>query len=74
MHPKADKYQLNLPHGSKKTKSVMKKLKTKTELLSRNGPVEKSVESVLRLEQSLWWEIFVKEVGLEAGVRRSYGW
>ena len=29
----------------------------------------KSVESVLRLEGSLWWERFVKEVGLEPGVK-----
>ena len=42
----------------------------------RNGPAVKSVESVLRLEKSLWWERFVKEVGLEPGVkeRGSYGW
>jgi len=34
------------------------------------------VKSVLRLEGSLWWERFVKEVGLEPGVkeRGSYGW
>jgi len=39
-------------------------------MLRRNGPVVKSVESVLRLER------FVKEVGLEAAVkeRGSYGW
>ena len=45
-------------------------------MLRRNGPVVKSVESVLRLEGSLWWERFVKEVGLEPGVkeRGSYGW
>ena len=45
-------------------------------MLRRNGPVVKSVESVLRLEESLWWARFVKEVGLEAGVRDrgSYGW
>ena len=45
-------------------------------MLIRNGPVVKSVESVLRLEGSLWWERFVKEVGLGAGVkeRGSYGW
>jgi len=30
-------------------KRVMKKLKTKTEMLRRNGPVIKSVESVLGL-------------------------
>jgi len=29
-------------------------------MLRRNGPVIKSVESVLRLEGSLWWERFVK--------------
>jgi len=28
-------------------------------MLRRNGPVVKSVESVLRLEGSLWWERFV---------------
>jgi len=37
----------------------------------RNSPVIKSVESVLRLEGSLWWERFVKEVGLEPGVKES---
>jgi len=48
----------------------------KTEMLRRNGPVVKSVESVLRLEGTLWWESFVKEVRLEPGVkeRGSYGW
>ena len=67
--------QLNLPHGTKQNR-VMKKQKTKTEMLRRNGPVTKSVESVLRLEESLRWERFVKEVGLESGVkeRGSYGW
>jgi len=46
------------------------------EMLRRNGPVVKSVGSVLSLEGSLWWERFVKEVGLEPGVkeRGSYGW
>jgi len=45
-------------------------------MLRRNDPVIKSVESFLRLEESLWWERFVKEVGLERGVkeRGSYGW
>jgi len=48
----------------------------KTEMLRRNGPVVKWVESVLRLEGTLWWESFVKEVRLEPGVkeRGSYGW
>jgi len=49
----------------------MKKLKHKTEMLRRNGPVVKSVESVLRLEGSLWWERFVKEIGLEPGVKEG---
>jgi len=30
-------------------------------MLRRNGPVVKSVESVLRLEGSLWGERFVEE-------------
>jgi len=43
-------------------------------MLRRNGPVVKSVESVLRLEGSLGGR-FVEEVGLEPGVkeRGSYG-
>jgi len=59
-----------------KKKRVMKKTKTKTEMLRRNGPVIKSVESVLRPEGSPWWERFLKEVGLKLGVkeRGSYGW
>ena len=45
-------------------------------MLRRNGPVMKSVESVLRLEGSLCGERFVEEVGLEPAVkeRGSYGW
>jgi len=42
--------QLNLPHGT--TQKVTKKLKTKSEMLRRNGPVLKSVELVLRPEGS----------------------
>ena len=34
----------------------------------------KSVESVLRPEGSLLWERFVKEVGLEAGVKETELW
>jgi len=58
------------------TKRVTKKLKTKNDMLRRNGPVIKSVELVLRLEGSQCWERFVKEVGLEPGVKKrgSYGW
>jgi len=49
----------------------MKELKTESEKLRRNGPVIKSVESVVRPEESLWWERFVKEVGFEPGVREG---
>jgi len=42
-------------------------------MLRRNFPVVKSVESVLRLEGSLWRERFVKEVGLEPGVKEREG-
>ena len=48
---------------TKKSNENIRKLKHKTEMVRRNGPVVKSVESVLRLEGSLWWERFVKEVG-----------
>jgi len=52
----------------------MKKLKTINEMLGRNDPVTKSVESVLRPEGGPWWERFVKEAGFDPGVRerRSY--
>jgi len=45
-------------------------------MLKKNSPIVKSVESDLRLEGSLWWERFLKEIGLEMGVkeRGSYGW
>jgi len=45
-------------------------------MLRRNGPAIKSVVSVMGLEGSLWWERFVKKVGVELGVkeRGSYGW
>jgi len=41
-------------------------------MLRRNGPVMKSVESVLRLEGSLWGERFVEEVGGVVPSRPSY--
>ena len=41
-------------------------------MLTRNAPVIKSVESVLRTEGSLWWERSVKEVGLEPGVKERW--
>jgi len=54
----------------------MKKLKIKTEMLRRNGPVIKPWSQSMRPEGSVWWERFVKKVGLQPGVkdRGSYGW
>jgi len=47
-------------------------------MLRRKLQVKKSVELVLRLEESLWWERFVKDVGLdlEPGVNKwgTYGY
>jgi len=40
-------------------------------MLRRNGPVIKSLESVLRPEESLWWERFVVEVGLSGSEREG---
>jgi len=40
------------PKKNKKSNEETKK--TKTEMLRRNGPVMKSVESVLRPKESLW--------------------
>jgi len=51
MRPKADE-QPAKSAARNQTKRVMKKLKTKPEMLRRNGPVIKSVESVLRPEGS----------------------
>jgi len=39
-------------------------------MLSRNGPDTKSVESVLKPEESPWWERFVKDVGFEQGMKK----
>ena len=38
-------------------------------MLRRNGPGVKSVESVLRLEGSLWGETFMEEVGVPTCLR-----
>ena len=48
-----------------------------SEMLRRNGPVIKPWSQFSqRPEGSLWWERFVKKLGLEPGVkeRGSYGW
>jgi len=57
-------------------KRLMKKTKNKNRDAQTKRTSHKAVESVLRLEGSLWWERFVKKVGLEQGVkeRGSYGW
>ena len=57
-------------------KRLMKKIKNKNRDAQKKRNSHKAVESVLRAEGSLWWERFVKKVGLEPGVkeRGSYGW
>jgi len=54
----------------------MKKTKNKNRDAQKKRTSHKAVESVLRPEGSLWWERFVKKVGLEPAVeeRGSYGW
>jgi len=54
----------------------MKKTKNKNRDAQKKRTSHKAVESVLSPEESLWWERFVKKVGLEPGVkeRGSYGW
>jgi len=55
MHQKADKQPAqSSAENQKEQKRVMKKLKTKTEMLRRNGLVIKSNKSVPRPEESLW--------------------
>jgi len=48
----------------------------KHELLRTNSPFKKFAESVLRPEESLWWERFVKKIGFGQGMkeRESYEW
>jgi len=48
---------------------MKKTKKQKTKILRRNGAVMKSMELVLRREESLWWEIFIEKVGFEPGVK-----
>jgi len=63
--------QLNHPHRIRKKneKSNEETTDKKSEMCRRNGLV-RSVESVLRPEENLWWERFVKEVGFEMGVKQ----
>jgi len=67
--------QLSLPHGTKKR--VMKELKTKIEILRRNGPVSHKVR-VVRPEAGRETVVgkICEIIGFEPGVkeRGSYGW
>jgi len=63
---------LNLPHGTKQ-KRLMKKLKKKPSAQKKQSS-HKAVESVLKPEGSLWWDRFVKKVGLERGVKERDLW
>jgi len=54
-----------------------RKLKMTNRDAQKKRTSHKAMESVLRPElDSLWWERFVKKVGLEPGVkeRGCYGW
>ena len=51
--------QHNLPHGTEQKKNNEETKTKKNGDAQRNGPVVKSVESVLRPEGSLWWEKFL---------------
>jgi len=55
---KAGKSQLNLPHGTE-TKPDMQKTVSSQSPLCQSG----------RKSEDLWWEVFVKEVGFELGVK-----
>ena len=47
----------------------MKKTKNEKRDAQKKRTSHKAVESVLRPEGSLWWERFLKKVGLEPGVK-----
>ena len=47
----------------------MKKTKNENRDAQKKRTSHKAVESVMRPEGSLWWERFVKKVGLEPGVK-----
>jgi len=58
-------------------KKSNEKTKNKNQDAQKNRSSHKvCVVSPMRPEESLWWEKFVKEVGVEPGVkeRGSYGW
>jgi len=49
----------------------MKKTKNENRDAQKILTSHKAVESVMRPEGSLWWERFVKKVGLEPGVKEG---
>ena len=51
----------------------MKKTKNKNRDAEKKRTSRKAVESVLRQEWSLWWERFVKKVGVEPEVKEREG-
>jgi len=57
VRPKADGQPAESATWDKKQKSNEENDKTKTQMLRRNGPATKSVESVLRPEGRLYGEI-----------------
>jgi len=52
----------------------MKKTKNKNRDAQKKRASHKAMESVLRPEGSLWWERFVKKVGLKPGVKERELW
>ena len=63
--------QLNLLHGTKKQaeKEAMKKTKKWVAQKKRSG--QKSMESVLTKEETLWWERFVEQLGFKPTLREG---
>jgi len=59
--------QLDLPHGIKNRKNVMKITikKTKTWLLRRNGQTTSRWRQCEEMTASLWWERFMKQVAFK---------
>jgi len=76
VRPKANIDNLGLICRTEPNKKTNEETKNKNRDDQKKRTSHKAVESVLRPEGSLWWERFVKKVGLEPGVkeRGSYGW
>jgi len=65
--------QLNLPHGTKNKKNRKfenkKTTKTQKNMFRKTVRSRISPESVMREEESLWWEGFVRQVGFKPGMK-----